>query len=654
MHFILKGINLLYICTTLLFVLIFFLFSISSWKFPIWFCAAALLAVSLWRICSAKRKTQAAGPTQPSPLKMPEGIVLCGILCSGLLLRILFSILLKSEPYSDFANYWMAAGKWAEGSFVGTKSWTTTGYYALIIQIFGQHLQAVWLVNSIVGTLQVFLAFTLGRELFRRNSAGLISAAAIAFYPSFLLFTPVVSSEIVFGTLLLLIAFCFLRLCRHIDVNKFSVKSILLAILLPLLVLLTFWCRGTGIFLLPATCIVLFFLFLKSNHKKSLILFVVLPMIFGYLFYCSTVALANRLVTGNFAISCSSNSYWPFLFGSSMKSLGSFNLEDRNMVLSRVREQYGPNVAHPGSRESLSVAKEEFLNRWKNSPMEMLKLGVAKSEKLWRQTGGEWALSWTTPYAKRQYDDSDLLFTRSLSLLLKNLFCLCAVFAVLFYRRLRGEARQLLLMLSLFLLANVVLHFVAEIQPRYNYPVMMVLAVLCGAPCAALTGKKELHARQSEEKPLVPEDDVAARIFQLAQERILPLYRRFEHLIKYCLIGVTGVTLDFICFALLVKFTSIHYQLASIISVSAGIINNFIWNVFFNFKTYNHLLLRFLSFYAVGTIGIGITALLLYLLIEQMNFNTIISKLVVIFIVTAVQFSLNKWITFRSKACLTD
>lgn len=653
MHFILKGINLLYICTTLLLVLIFFLFSISSWKFPIWFCAAVLLAVTLWRICSAKRKTQAAGPTQPSPLKMPEGIVLCGILCSGLLLRILFSILLKSEPYSDFANYWMTAGKWAGGTFAETKSWTTTGYYALIIQIFGQHLQAVWLVNSIVGTLQVFLAFILGRELFQRNSAGLISAAAVAYYPSFLMFASVVSSEIVFGTLLLLTALCFLRLCRFIHANCFSIQLVCISILLPLLILLTFWCRGTGIFLLPATCVVLFFLFLQSEQKKRLLVCVVAPMLFGYILFCGCASLANRLASGSYAISCSSDSYWPFLFGSNLKSRGYFNREDIDLVLSRAREHYGKEVDYL-SEETLSVVREEFLNRWKNSPVEMLKLGVAKSEKLWRQTGGEWALSWTTPYAKRQYDDSDLLFTRSLSLLLKNLFCLCAVFAVLFYRRLRGEARQLLLMLSLFLLANVVLHFVAEIQPRYNYPVMMVLAVLCGAPCAALTGKKELPARQSEEKPLVPEDDVAARIFQLAQERILPLYRRFEHLIKYCLIGVTGVTLDFICFALLVKFTSIHYQLASIISVSAGIINNFIWNVFFNFKTYNHLLLRFLSFYAVGTIGIGITALLLYLLIEQMNFNTIISKLVVIFIVTAVQFSLNKWITFRSKACLTD
>lgn len=262
-------------------------------------------------------------------------------------------------------------------------------------------------------------------------------------------------------------------------------------------------------------------------------------------------------------------------------------------------------------------------------------------------------MNWTTPYEKRQYNNSDLHFTRSLCLLLKSLFCLGAAFAVLLYRRLRGETRQVLLMLSLFLLANVVLHFVAEIQPRYNYPVMIVLAVLCSAPLAAPAEKKE-RPSENPETDHGSGNDKIIRFFQLAQKRILPLYHRFEHLIKYCLIGVTGVTLDFICFALLVKFTPLHYQLASIISVSAGIINNFIWNLLFNFKTYNHLVLRFLSFYAVGTIGIGITALLLYLFIEQFSMNTIVSKLLVIFIVTAVQFSLNKWITFRSKACLTD
>ena len=53
------------------------------------------------------------------------------------------------------------------------------------------------------------------------------------------------------------------------------------------------------------------------------------------------------------------------------------------------------------------------------------------------------------------------------------------------------------------------------------------------------------------------------------------ILKSYKELIVYCIIGGTGATLDFLIYSLLTKEAGIHYQIANIVSVSAGIINNF-------------------------------------------------------------------------------
>jgi len=140
------------------------------------------------------------------------------------------------------------------------------------------------------------------------------------------------------------------------------------------------------------------------------------------------------------------------------------------------------------------------------------------------------------------------------------------------------------------------------------------------------------------------EDPVPATSFSLRQ-----LYFRFEHLIKYCIIGCSGALLDLGVYTLLCCCTNIHYQYINILSTSAGIINNFFLNAYLNFKVRDYLLRRFLIFYAVGCAGLALTALLLFVLIEKLRVYPVVAKTVTIFIVTVVQFVLNKCITFKRK-----
>ena len=123
--------------------------------------------------------------------------------------------------------------------------------------------------------------------------------------------------------------------------------------------------------------------------------------------------------------------------------------------------------------------------------------------------------------------------------------------------------------------------------------------------------------------------------------------KKYRELIVYCLIGCTGATLDFVVYFTLMRFGWFHYQVANFISVSMGIVNNFFWNCFFNFKTRNHMMIRLGSFYCVGMLGWALSAGCLWVFIDQLNFNVLVAKLSTIFFVTLVQFCLNKIITFR-------
>ena len=128
---------------------------------------------------------------------------------------------------------------------------------------------------------------------------------------------------------------------------------------------------------------------------------------------------------------------------------------------------------------------------------------------------------------------------------------------------------------------------------------------------------------------------------------IKKLCARHRNLLLYCMIGCVGASLDFCIFSTLTKWGGVHHQIANIFSISAGIVTNFFLNYFFNFKSRGNLLLRLFCFYLVGLSGLGLSAILLWLFIDRLGISIIVSKIGTIFVVTAMQYTLNKAISFR-------
>ena len=129
---------------------------------------------------------------------------------------------------------------------------------------------------------------------------------------------------------------------------------------------------------------------------------------------------------------------------------------------------------------------------------------------------------------------------------------------------------------------------------------------------------------------------------------MLELFKKYlsKEFVLYGIIGVSGVLIDLVTFYLLEHHYGMNYQLANCISTSLGITNNFFLNAFFNFGKTDQLGKRFVKFYTVGLVGLGVTALLLYISVGLLGWNAVISKGVIIIIVFLLQYTLNKKFSF--------
>lgn len=120
----------------------------------------------------------------------------------------------------------------------------------------------------------------------------------------------------------------------------------------------------------------------------------------------------------------------------------------------------------------------------------------------------------------------------------------------------------------------------------------------------------------------------------------------FIQLVKYVLIGILGLVVDFGVYTILTYF-KMNVEIANIISSTCGIINNFFWNSYTNFKVHDRLILRFISYFLVGQITTIFTTISLFIFATKMGFPHLIVKIIATFVATLIQFIINKIITFR-------
>jgi len=130
---------------------------------------------------------------------------------------------------------------------------------------------------------------------------------------------------------------------------------------------------------------------------------------------------------------------------------------------------------------------------------------------------------------------------------------------------------------------------------------------------------------------------------------ISTLYNKFRNLILYGLIGAISAGVDFLVFYMLTTILDVYYLIANIFSVSLGITISFILNRNYNFKVKDKTPKRFLIFFSVGLGGLILSSILLYIFVDIITLDKVISKVLSIIFVVIIQFLFNTFITFKKE-----
>ena len=118
------------------------------------------------------------------------------------------------------------------------------------------------------------------------------------------------------------------------------------------------------------------------------------------------------------------------------------------------------------------------------------------------------------------------------------------------------------------------------------------------------------------------------------------------NLFKYLVIGGLAAGLDFLVFIVLLDNAGVYELIANIISMHVGMLVSFSLNSIFNFRKKDRVFRRFLCYYLIILMGIGLSSLMIWG--GSMIMSEKVIKLISMGIVAGIQFVLNRLFTFKT------
>jgi putative flippase GtrA len=119
--------------------------------------------------------------------------------------------------------------------------------------------------------------------------------------------------------------------------------------------------------------------------------------------------------------------------------------------------------------------------------------------------------------------------------------------------------------------------------------------------------------------------------------------------IRYALVGLTGLTIDFSITYLFKEYIKVSKYIANSIGFSTAVVINYLLNRYWTFEAGNEdVFIQFGTFLAVSLIGLLINNFIIFFLNEKLKINFYISKLIAIGVVVFWNFFVNYYYTFRT------
>ena len=138
------------------------------------------------------------------------------------------------------------------------------------------------------------------------------------------------------------------------------------------------------------------------------------------------------------------------------------------------------------------------------------------------------------------------------------------------------------------------------------------------------------------------------------KDRFLKRSTLLGQFVRYLVTGGLAFVVDFGLFALCLYFFEWHYLLANLVGLIAGLVLNYALSVLWVFTACERTLEKkkvaeFTLFTLVGFAGVGINQLLMYLMVDGLDLNEMLSKMVAAVLVLMWNFGARKLILFKKK-----
>ena len=124
--------------------------------------------------------------------------------------------------------------------------------------------------------------------------------------------------------------------------------------------------------------------------------------------------------------------------------------------------------------------------------------------------------------------------------------------------------------------------------------------------------------------------------------------------VRYLVTGGLAFAVDYGLFVLCYDKFELHYLIANLVGLVAGLVINYIMSVVWVFSECKRVLenkktAEFGIFAVVGIAGIGINQLLMYLMVGNLDWNAKVSKIVAAALVLMWNFGARKLMLFRER-----
>lgn len=129
--------------------------------------------------------------------------------------------------------------------------------------------------------------------------------------------------------------------------------------------------------------------------------------------------------------------------------------------------------------------------------------------------------------------------------------------------------------------------------------------------------------------------------------KYLNLIKKHLQFIKFSLVGVSNTSISLICYTIIVKL-GLYYIIANVLAYGVGMVNSFILNKRWVFKSKNSVGSTAIKFTLVNLGALSASTFLLYLCVSIIGLNKILAQVVVTFLVLIINFSANKIWAFKT------